>query len=106
MRVWIVNTRLQAVGLVRRLTAAIAPDGTEERVVMERGREVRRERVPARPWTRPRQLRDGRWAIRAEGRALARVLDRDVLLDGVLVRTPSLADARDVADADVGDEDT
>ena len=72
MRATIYATRAEAEKAITAIDAARAPDGTEERVRYVRGREVSRERVPAKPWAEPIELDDGRFALNEPARLLCR----------------------------------
>lgn len=102
MRAAIYNTREEAEKAIVATDAARAPDGTEERVRYVRGREVSRERVPAKPWAEPVELDDGRWAVPVSPRKLAPIEGREVTVRGERVRVPR---AQDVSEIEIATDD-
>ena len=96
MRATIYATRAEAEKAITAIDAARAPDGTEERVRYVRGREVSRERVPAKPWAEPIELDDGRFAVPVSPRKLAAIEGREVMVRGERLRVPRAQDVSEI----------
>lgn len=96
MRATIYTTREEAEKAISAIDAARAPDGTEERVRYVRGREVSRERVPAKPWAEPVELDDGRWAVPVSPRKLAAIEGVEVTVRGEQLRVPRVQDVSEI----------
>lgn len=102
MRAHTYATEAEARRAIAAIDAARCPDGTEERVRYVRGREVSRERVPAKPWAEPIELDDGRFAVPVSPRKLTTIEGREVTVRGERVRVPR---AQDVSEIEVATDD-
>lgn len=84
------------------LTEAHAPGGVETVRVVSRGRVVSEEQRPAKPWSEPIELDDGRFAVPVSPRKLTTIAGREVTVRGERVRVPR---AQDVSEVEITTDD-
>ena len=105
MKAIVCATRDDADRVVAAIDAARCPDGTEEAVRYVRGREVARERRPAKRWAEPVELEDGRVAVPWKDERLDAIAGREVTVRGERLRVPRVQDMSEIeiATDDAGD---